>query len=296
MNYRHHFHAGNFADVVKHVLLLGLLDSLRRKDTPFCYIDTHAGCGIYDLGASAAQRTLEFKTGLGRIKAADATGMPALVNDYQKAVTALQAERGGFWYPGSPWLALQAMRPQDRAVLMELHPEDAGTLRQFFSRRDNTAIHERNAYEGLAALIPPKEKRGLVLIDPPYEEERDDYAPVVELLKKAHSKWPTGMYAIWFPIKDHHAITRFYRRLRNTGIPKILTTELCVLPPDNQLGLNGTGMIIVNPPWQFAETALDILKWLKPVLSEHAQSSYKVEWLNGEAAPVKKVPVDKFAE
>ncbi|MDQ8038353.1 MAG: 23S rRNA (adenine(2030)-N(6))-methyltransferase RlmJ [Pedobacter sp.] len=296
MNYRHHFHAGNFADVVKHVLLLGLLDSLRRKDTPFCYIDTHAGIGIYDLGASAAQRTLEFKTGLSRIKAADATGMPALVNDYQKAVTALQAERGGFWYPGSPWLALQAMRPQDRAVLMELHPEDAGTLRQFFSRRDNTSIHERNAYEGLAALIPPKEKRGLVLIDPPYEEERDDYAPVVELLKKAHSKWPTGMYAIWFPIKDHHAITRFYRRLRNTGIPKILTTELCVLPPDNQLGLNGTGMIIVNPPWQFAETALDILKWLKPVLSEHAQSSYKVEWLNGEAAPVKKVPVDKFAE
>lgn len=296
MNYRHHFHAGNFADVVKHVLQLGLLESLKRKDTPFCYIDTHAGIGIYDLGASQAQRTLEFKTGLSRIKAADATGMPALLSDYQKAVAALQVERGGFWYPGSPWLALNAMRAQDRAVLMELHPEDAGTLRQFFSRRANTAIHERDAYEGLTALIPPAEKRGLVLIDPPYEEERDDYAPVVDLLQKAHSKWPTGMYAIWFPIKDHHAITRFYRRLRNSGIPKILTTELCVLPPDNKLGLNGTGMIIVNPPWQFDVTASELLKWLKPVLSEHPQSSWKVEWLSTEAAPVKKVVIDKFSE
>lgn len=297
MNYRHHFHAGNFADVVKHVLLLGLLESLRRKDTPFCYIDTHAGIGIYDLGASEAQRTLEFKTGLSRIKAADAAKMPTLVAEYQKAVAALQTERGGFWYPGSPWLALNAMREQDRALLMELHPEDAGSLRQFFSRRANTAIHERNAYEGLTALIPPKEKRGLVLIDPPYEEERDDYAPVVDLLQKAHEKWPTGMYAIWFPIKDHHAITRFYRRLRNTGIPKILTTELCVLPPDNRLGLNGTGMIIVNPPWKFSDTAVSLLQWLKPVLSEHPQSSWKVEWLSGEAAPTpKKAPIDKFAE
>lgn len=297
MNYRHHFHAGNFADVVKHVLLLGLLESLRRKDTPFCYIDTHAGCGIYDLGASAAQRTLEFKSGLGRIKAAETANMPGIVRDYQKAVAALQVERDGFWYPGSPWLALHGMRPQDRAQFMELHPEDAGTLKKFFSRQPNVSIHERDAYEGLTALIPPKEKRGLVLIDPPYEEERDDYEPVVSLLKKAHEKWPTGIYAIWFPIKDHHAITRFYRRLRNTGIPKILATELCVLPADNQLGLNGTGMIIVNPPWKFSDTAFSTLQWLKKTLTEHPQSSMKVEWLSGEAEPApKKGPIDKFAE
>jgi 23S rRNA (adenine2030-N6)-methyltransferase len=289
MNYRHHFHAGNFADVVKHVLLLGLLESLRRKDTPFCYIDTHAGCGVYDLGASAAQRTLEFKSGLGRVKTAIAGGnVPPLVSHYQKAVAALQVEREGFWYPGSPWLALNAMRPQDRAQLMELHPEDAGTLKKFLSRHDNISIHVRDAYEGLPALVPPKEKRGLVLIDPPYEEERDDYAPVVELLAKVHAKWPTGMYAIWFPIKDHHAITRFYRRLRNTNIPKILATELCVLPPDNQLGLNGTGMIIVNPPWQFSDTAFTTLKWLKTALSDHPQSSMKVEWLTPEVIPVVK--------
>lgn len=293
MNYRHHFHAGNFADAVKHVLLLGLLESLCRKDTPFCYIDTHAGCGLYDLGASEAQRTLEFKTGLARIKAASAGNMPGWVNSYQKAVVALQAERSGFFYPGSPWLALNSMRPQDRALLMELHPEDAGTLKKHLSRHSNIAIHARDAYEGLTALIPPKEKRGLVLIDPPYEEERDDYAPVVALLQKAYAKWPTGMYALWFPIKDYHAITRFYRRLRNTGIPKILATELCVLPPDNQLGLNGTGMIIVNPPWKFSDTAYTTLKWLQGALTEHPQSSIKVEWLSGEAVAAPKKDEDE---
>jgi 23S rRNA (adenine2030-N6)-methyltransferase len=283
MNYRHHFHAGNFADVVKHVLLLGLLDGLRRKDTPFCYIDTHAGVGIYDLGASAAQRTLEFKSGLGRLKSTTATNPPAWVADYQKAVAALQAERAGFWYPGSPWLALHHLRPQDRAVLMELHPEDAGLLKQYFSRHAQVAVHQRDAYEGLVALVPPKEKRGLVLIDPPYEEERDDYSPVVELLAKAHARWPTGMFALWFPIKDHQVIKRFYRRLRNSGIAKMLTTELCVLPPDNSLGLNGSGLVVVNPPWQFDSRALSTLQWLLPVLSDHPQKEYRVEWLAGEA-------------
>ncbi|MCD6061537.1 MAG: rRNA ((2030)-N(6))-methyltransferase RlmJ [Moraxellaceae bacterium] len=283
MNYRHHFHAGNFADVVKHVLLLGLLDGLRRKDTPFCYIDTHAGVGVYDLGASAAQRTLEFKSGLGRLKSTTATNPPAWVADYQKAVAALQAERAGFWYPGSPWLALHHLRPQDRAVLMELHPEDAGLLKQYFSRQAQVAVHQRDAYEGLVALVPPKEKRGLVLIDPPYEEERDDYSPVVELLAKAHARWPTGMFALWFPIKDHQVIKRFYRRLRNTGIAKMLTTELCVLPPDNSLGLNGSGLVVVNPPWQFDSRARTTLQWLLPVLSDHPQAEWRVEWLAGEA-------------
>lgn len=283
MNYRHHFHAGNFADVVKHVLLLGLLQNLRRKATPFCYIDTHAGVGLYDLGAGAAQRTLEFKSGLGRLKAATAAKVPAWVADYQKAVAALQAERAGFWYPGSPWLALHHLRPQDRALLLELHPEDAGLLKQYFSRHPQLAIHERDAYEGLVALVPPKEKRGLVLIDPPYEEERDDYAPVVELLVKAHAKWPTGMYALWFPIKDYAVIKRFYRRLRNTGLPRMLATELCVLPPDNSLGLNGSGLVIVNPPWQFDITARAVLQWLQPVLSDHPQAQCNVEWLAGEA-------------
>lgn len=283
MNYRHHFHAGNFADVVKHVLLLGLLEALARKDTPFCYLDTHAGSGLYDLGASAAQRTLEFKTGLGRLKAADPAGAPRWVADYQKAVAALQAERQGFWYPGSPWLALQRLRAQDRAVLLELHPDEAQALKQLFAREPRVAVHRRDAYEGLPALVPPREKRGLVLIDPPYEQERDDFAPVAALLQKAHAKWPGGLYALWFPIKDQRTVERFYRRLRATGIPKLLTTELNVLPPDNVLGLNGSGLVIVNPPWQFEAEAAHVLRWLQGVLSAHPQASHRVAWLSPEA-------------
>lgn len=296
MNYRHHFHAGNFADVVKHSLLLGLLSALKQKENAFCYIDTHAGIGLYDLGASEAQRTLEFKSGWGKLKAAEHGTPPDWVAHYQKVVLGLQAAQKGFWYPGSPWLACQALRPQDRAVLMELHPEDAQALKTALGAQRNLAIHQRDAYEGLPAMVPPKEKRGLVLIDPPYEEERGDYAPVVDLLKKAYDKWPTGVYALWFPIKDQHSIVRFYRRLKNTGIPKMLTTELCILPADNQLGLNGTGMVIVNPPWQFADSASAVLNWLKPVLSEHPQASWKVEWLATEAPAKPKTKVDKFAE
>jgi 23S rRNA (adenine2030-N6)-methyltransferase len=294
MNYRHHYHAGNFADVVKHIFMLALLESLHRKDTPYCYIDTHAGCGVYDLGASEAQKTLEFKTGLSRIRtAAEAGELPEWVSAYLLQVQKMQAKFSGFWYPGSPRLAKQMQRPQDRSVFMEFHPDDVETLKDNFFRAENTSIHHRDAYEGLNALIPPKEKRGLVLIDPPYEEERDDYSPVVELLKKAHQKWPTGMYAIWFPIKDYQQITRFYRRLRNTNIPKMLTTELCVMPADNQLGLNGTGMIIVNPPWQFSDKAFTTLKWLRGVLTEHPQASFKVEWLTAETIKVDKKDDDE---
>lgn len=280
MNYRHHFHAGNFADVMKHVLLMGLLEGMRRKDAAFCYIDTHAGLGLYDLSQSPAQKTNEFKTGIHLIK--DATKSPAWVADYLAAVQALQAERHKGFYPGSPWLARGKLREQDRAALIELHPEDAAELKANFAGDRQTAVHERDAYEGLMALIPPKEKRGLVLIDPPYEEERHDYPQVVDLLKKAHAKWPTGVYAIWYPIKDRGMINRFFRNLQSTGIPKMLACELCVMPDDNALGLNGTGMIIVNPPWPFADDARANLEWLKPRLSEHSHAKIQVTWLTGE--------------
>lgn len=280
MNYRHHYHAGNFADVMKHVLLTGLLAGMTRKDSAFCYIDTHAGLGLYDLSQSPAQKTGEYKDGIGKVK--DAAGAPGWAADYLAAINTLQAERHRGFYPGSPWLAVHALRPQDRAALIELHPQDASTLKQNFAGNRQVAVHERDAYEGLMALIPPKEKRGLVLIDPPYEEERQDYPQVVELLQKAHAKWPTGVYAIWFPIKERSLIERFYRNLKKTDIRKMLTCELCILPDDNTLGLNGTGLIVVNPPWPFFDEARACLSWLKPLLSEHPRASTRVEWLAGE--------------
>jgi 23S rRNA (adenine2030-N6)-methyltransferase len=286
MNYRHHFHAGNFADVMKHVLLMGLLAGMRRKDGGFCYIDTHAGLGLYDLSQSPAQKTGEFKDGIGRL--ADAKGAPAWVADYLTLVQTLQSERHRGFYPGSPWLAMRTLRQQDRSALIELHPEDAADLRSNAAGWPRTAVHERDAYEGLMALIPPKEKRGLVLIDPPYETERQDYAQVVELLTKAYAKWPGGVYALWYPIKERGMINRFFRRLKDSRIPKILACELCVMPDDNSLGLNGTGMIIVNPPWPFADQAQESLEWLKTRLSDHAQAKIQVSWLSGDAQPQKK--------
>lgn len=286
MNYRHHFHAGNFADVMKHVLLMGLLQGMARKDNGYCYIDTHAGLGLYDLSQSAAQKTLEFKNGIARIQ--DLQGAPEWVKAYLTAVADLRKERHRGWYPGSPWLAHYLHRAQDRTVLVELHPEDAEALKRNTAGWPHCAVHSRDAYEALPALIPPREKRGLVLIDPPYEEERQDFPQLVELLQRCWQKWPTGVYALWYPIKERGMINRFFRRLTDTGIPRILACELCVLPDDTNLGLNGSGMIIINPPWPFADEAQRSLDWLLPHLAESGRGKTQVRWLTGDAAPAKK--------
>ncbi|PRD37489.1 UNVERIFIED_CONTAM: rlmJ [Trichonephila clavipes] len=277
MNYRHHFHAGNFADVMKHSLLTGLLASLRRKDTAFAYIDTHAGAGIYDLHGTQAQKTGEYRAGIDRLD--DHRSAPPWVAEYLRLVLARQARFARSDYPGSPWLAVQQLRAQDRAILLDVQHAEVASLRHHFKDDARVAVHQRNAYEGLTALIPPKERRGLVLIDPPYEIERDDYPQVVKLLTAAHAKWPTGVYAAWFPIKQRASIVRFYRALQNSGIPKMMSCELCVMPDDNALGLNGSGLVVVNPPWGFYEEAKQTLAWLTDRLSEHPQRSHHVRWL-----------------
>lgn len=281
MNYRHHYHAGNFADVMKHILLVGLLQALQKKDNAFCYIDTHAGRGWYDLAAAPSQQTGEYLEGVRKLTP-EKQPPSASISQYFADLNALKEQFGKAYYGGSPWFALKNIRPQDRMVLMEYHPVDAEKLRYNFHYQPQVAVHHRDAYEGLTALIPPKEKRGLVLIDPPYEEERHDYPQVVELLAKAHAKWPTGTFAIWYPIKTRAAIDLFERRLVKTGIRKQLVCELCVMPDDNALGLNGSGLLIVNPPFQFAEEADKVLQWLLPQLSQHVMAKAGVRWLVAE--------------
>jgi 23S rRNA (adenine2030-N6)-methyltransferase len=281
MNYRHHYHAGNFADVMKHILEIGLLQALQKKDNAFCYIDTHAGRGWHDLAAAPAQKTGEYLDGIRKLNTRQ-TFPNAWVEGYFAALDKLKEQFGKAYYGGSPWFAAQNLRPQDRMVLMEWHPVDVEKLKYNFYKNPQATVHHRDAYEGLTALIPPKEKRGLVLIDPPYEEERHDYPEVVELLAKAYDKWPTGTYAIWYPIKDRAPIERFERKLVKTGIRKQLICELCVMPDDNALGLNGCGLLIVNPPYLFAEEADKILQWLLPQLSQHVLAKASVKWLVGE--------------
>ena len=285
MNYRHHFHAGNFADVMKHVLLLELLDRLNGKDKPYRYIDTHAGAGVYDLSKAASQKSGEYLTGIHRLvqldNATQAKAPPA-VQRYLDLVKQLREQQGNGWYPGSPWLATKQIRPIDMATLFELQPVVFDELR--FNIRDNrVGVHERDAYEGLMAVIPPKEKRGLVMIDPPYELERKDFPQLVELLAAAHKKWSTGVYAVWYPIKDREMIERFEKKMLKTGIRRQLICELCVWPDDTPVGLNGCGLLVINPPWQFADQAEAILQWLLPHMRmlDHAGHA-TVRWLVGE--------------
>jgi len=279
MNYRHIFHAGNFADVMKHAVLALIVEHLRAKPAPFCVLDTHAGVGRYDLTSDPAQRTREYAEGIGRLFGAPPPH-PALA-PYLDAVASLNPDGALRWYPGSPRLARALLRPQDRLVLSELHPEDAATLKAEFARDRQTAVHAMDAYHALKAHLPPKEKRGLALIDPPFEEP-DEFARLVGGLGRAHARWPTGIYAIWYPIKERPAVWRFQEALAGAGIPKILLAELTIHPEDTHLRLNGSGLAIVNPPWRLDETLDAVLPALHAVLPGTGGGA-RVEWLVPEA-------------
>lgn len=276
MNYRHGFHAGNFADVVKHSLLLTLLEALDRKPAPWAYLDTHAGAGAYDLHSDAARRTGEAQGGIGRLWAARSKLPPAaeklcaLVAELNPGALADALPRV---YPGSPRVAAALARADDRLLLAELHPQEAYLLRGEMQGNKGAAVHERDGYEMLKALTPPKERRGLVLMDPPYEKA-DEFETAAGALIAAYRHWPTGVYALWYPIKDDSARRRFLRRLEQSGLRKILLTELH-LPPQ-EAALSGTGLLVVNPPWQMDTEARECLAALVPVLGGERS---EVRWL-----------------
>ena len=285
MNYRHHFHAGNFADVMKHVLLLQLLARLNDKDKPYRYIDTHGGAGKYDLSTSEAQKSGEFLTGIHRLVKLDDSikrNAPEGVKQYLKVVEDMREGSGKGAYPGSPWFALEGMRDIDHATIFEMQRDVFQQL--YYNIRDKRAgLHERDAYEGLLGVIPPKEKRGLVMIDPPYEVERKDFPQLVELIVAAYKKWPTGVFAIWYPIKDRAMIERFEKKMFKTGIRRQLVCEICVWPDDTPVGLNGCGLLVINPPWKFSEDADEALQWLFPPLRMSDNGGHAaVRWLVGE--------------
>ena len=285
MNYRHHFHAGNFADVMKHVLLLQILSRLNNKDKPYRYIDTHGGAGKYDLSTSEAQKSGEFLNGIHRLIKLDDSikrNAPEGIQQYLKIVEKMRENFGKGAYPGSPWFALEGMREIDKATIFEMQRDVFQQLDQnIFDKR--AGLHERDAYEGLLAVIPPKEKRGLVMIDPPYELERKDFPQLVELIAAAYKKWPTGVFAVWYPIKDRAMIERFEKKMFKTGIRRQLICEICVWPDDTPVGLNGCGLLVINPPWKFSEDADEALQWLFPHLRMQEIGGHAaVRWLVGE--------------
>lgn len=282
MNYRHVYHAGNFADVVKHAILTRIVEYLKRKDKAFRVIDTHAGIGLYDLTSEAAQKTGEWRGGIGRV--IEATIEPhaaALLSPYLDAVRAFNAEGGVRFYPGSPKLVRRLLRPRDRLTAIELHPADAETLRDAFAGDFQTRVIELDGWLALGAQLPPKEKRGLVLIDPPFEEA-GEFERIAARLAKAHRRWPGGVYAVWYPIKDRGAVEKFRDGFRAGGIPKLLDVALTIRGATETPRLDGTGMLIVNPPFPLRGELEIMLPALTPLLADGPGAAWQVEELAGE--------------
>jgi len=282
MNYRHAFHAGNFADVFKHAILIGLLQALKEKPAPFCYFDTHAGAGRYDLRGAEAVKTAEADDGIVRLLGAKAA-VPPMLRTYLGLIAALNlAGYSGHAiaiYPGSPLIASHLLRPSDRAVLCELQDAEAAALKVLFAGDARVGVHQRDGYAALGALLPPKERRGLVLIDPPFEAQEGEFRAIEAALESAYARWPTGIYAIWYPIKQREATRPFLRWFAASGMRKTLVAELLLRADDSPLRLNGCGMVIVNAPWKFDDQLRELLPVLLEELSREPTRSTRIDWL-----------------
>lgn len=274
MNYRHIYHAGNFSDVVKHFVLTLLLQKLHEKEKAFSIIDTHAGIGLYNLQSTQALKTNEAEEGI--LKLLHSSQDKKLFEHYLKIV---QAEDSNV-YPGSPLISRAFLRPQDRLWLSELHPEDFQQLTRLFHKDPQVKVLHQDGYLSLKSLLPPKEKRGLILIDPPFEE-RNEFKTLINGLRESYKRFSTGIYMIWFPIKDLKPIKEFYTALKELEIPKILTIEFLKSPPTTPEALNGTGLIIVNPPWKIQEKIIPGLESLLKIF-EFKAGYTRSEWLREE--------------
>lgn len=284
VNYRHAFHAGNHADVLKHVVLLALCDALTRKPAPCFALDTHAGRGLYALDADAAQRTGEAGDGVARLLAAPA-GDPAIAR-YLDAVAACRATHGAHAYPGSPWLLAHALRADDRIACCELRPEEAAALKANFRDDPRVAVHRRDGYAALKALLPPhvgsqRYARGLVLVDPPYEAQLQEFDAALAALREGLARWPQACYALWYPIKRRRALQPFYREAAALPAQSALRVELLVRPDDSPLRMNGSGLLLLDPPYGLQATLASALPPLAAALAAETAPAPRLDWLKG---------------
>jgi 23S rRNA (adenine2030-N6)-methyltransferase len=270
------FHAGNFADVFKHALLTRLLIALSAKDKPYLYLDTHAGIGKYDLRHSWAQKAREYDNGIARVW--NAKDAPEALAPYIELIQALNANGTLAYYPGSPLIAKRFMRESDRMVLVELNKTDCAELAAVMHGERHVAIQLMDAYQALKAYLPPPERRGLVLIDSGFDRARE-FDRILKALKESHARWPTGVYAIWYPVMEPAPMRDFLGSLQRSGIRKILRLEIEVRERDESGIVPGCGMLVVNPPWHFDREAKAIVEWLAKRLVVSGRGAYRVEWL-----------------
>jgi 23S rRNA (adenine2030-N6)-methyltransferase len=280
MNYRHHYHAGNIADLIKHATLAHLLLRLRTKEAPFGVIDTHAAAGSYDLRAIESQKTKEALSGAYAFAKLPSSEALKPLQDvmakwnlgihFGKEFTEDQLR----YYPGSPAIIQHYLRPDDKLIAVEKHPEEAKKLRKMLSPFPNATLHERDGWEAMVALLPLKETRALVFIDPPYEQP-DEMDKAVEVVLKAYARSATAMYALWYPLTDNTAVAKMKEDFTNSPVQKILCCEAEFAPGEN---LKGCGMILINPPWQIENALAETLNLLKPLFAEGSAPA-EITWL-----------------
>ncbi|HRE82242.1 MAG TPA: 23S rRNA (adenine(2030)-N(6))-methyltransferase RlmJ [Opitutaceae bacterium] len=289
MNYRHQFHAGNFADVVKHVVLGALLARMKQKERPFLYLDTHAGRGRYDLMVAGRGDSLprqpEWPLGLGRIEKADP--LPPLVAQYLEAVQVLDRAAGNLqpeirYYPGSPRLARYWMRSQDRLALCELQPAECAALTEEMRLEKGVRVHPMDGYTALKAMLPPLEKRGLVLIDPPFESPAE-WSDLVQAMSDGLRRFPSGVFAIWYPLTERARIERFVDSLLALSLPPTWRAEVAVAGEGGLLKMRGCGLVVINPPWQLDDELIPVLDFLARVLAQDSSAEGRLDWLVPEA-------------
>jgi 23S rRNA (adenine2030-N6)-methyltransferase len=287
VNYRHAFHAGGFVDVMKHITLTRLIEYLKLKPAAFRMIDTHAGIGRYSLTGDEAKRSPEWMDGIGKLlKAELKEPVKTLVQPYIDAVMSVNRNGTLARYPGSPLVARKLFRPQDRLSALELHPADYRKLRDQFEGDIQARITELDGWLALGAHLPPKEKRGIVLVDPPFEED-GEYERLVDGFARAYRRFPGGTYCLWYPLKKGAPIKEFHEALQATDIPKILCAELAVRSDRETTGLTGSGLIIVNPPFTLKDELHQLLPALKDHLAQDRFASQRAFWLRGEMKPAK---------
>lgn len=275
LSYRHHFHAGNHADVLKHALLARILVALEKKEKPFRYLDTHAGAGLYDLSSERAQKNREFEDGIGRIFGS--SDAPEALRPYLDAVSAENPGGALRSYPGSPRIARRLLRPQDRMVVTDLNAAEVEELAKLFARDKQVLVERKDAREALRAYLPPPQRRGVVLVDSAFDQP-GELARMVEGLVEGHRRFETGVFALWYPLVDARSLRDFEAAVVATGIRKILQVELEVAADAETDSLRGSGLLVVNPPWHLDDEARAILEWLAPRLAR-GKAGFTVRWL-----------------
>ncbi|SBS35202.1 Ribosomal RNA large subunit methyltransferase J [Marinomonas spartinae] len=279
LSYRHIYHAGNHADILKHITVSEICRHLTKKDTPFFYLDTHAGIGQYLLDSEQAQKNKEFQTGIARLLGEH--HLPDAVDHFLDIVREMNPSDTLTMYPGSPKVVDYYTRSKDKMHLCELHPNDYPVLAALFPNKRHANVVKDNGFDAVRAMLPPPQKRGFVLMDPPYEVKKD-YQHVVTALQDGYKRFATGTFAIWYPVLSRKQANNLLKDVENTKIRNILLLEMCIRDSQEERGMAGSGMIIVNPPWTLEKEAKDFLPMLTKLLAEDDQSNCQVRWITPE--------------